>query len=66
MPLKTNSESVTRHGYRDLEEFSSEQRLYRPNLKLPKLGGFAPQPPLLGGGFAPTPPFSNITFSKLN
>ena len=27
--------------------------------KLPGLGGFAPQPPFLGGGFsfAPTPPF---------
>ena len=56
MPLRTNSESVTRHGYRDSEEFSREQRLYRPNLKLLKLGGFAPQPPLLGGGFAPPLP----------
>ena len=25
--------------------------------KLPKLGGFALQPPFLGGGLRPTPPF---------
>ena len=55
-----NPLSAILHGYRDSEEFSREQRLYRPNRK--NYLNWGALPPILGGGFAPTPPFSNITF----
>ena len=42
------------HGYRDSEEFSREEKLYRPNRKN-HLNWGALQ-------FGPQPPFSNITF----
>ena len=50
IPLKT-----ILHGYRDSEEFSREQRLYRPNHKNCLNWRALLPAPLLGGGFAPHP-----------
>ena len=44
------------HGYSDSEEFSREQRLYRPNRENKLNWGSLPPAPLLGGGFSPTSP----------
>ena len=55
--------SAILHGYCDSEEFSREQRLYKPNRKnYLNWVALPPTLPFSGGGFAPTPPFSNITF----